>query len=93
VIDAREYSHSAASANEVIDLIPMSAYCTKPAKMVSGRQADHSTRTRIDAFCLLEDIPPAPARLDASHKMPDPFLLSMKSSRAQKIRAVLVYRS
>src|SRR6516165_1181818 len=62
------------------------------AKMVSGRQADHSTCTRIDAFCLLEDIPPAPARLDASHKMPEPFLLSRKSSRAQKIRAVLVYR-
>jgi hypothetical protein len=57
--------------------------------MVSGR-ADRST-TRIDAFCLIEDIPPAPARLDASHKMPEPFLVSRKAVR-KKIRTVLAYR-
>jgi hypothetical protein len=48
------------------------------AKMVNGRQADHSTRTRIDAFGLLEDIPPGPARLDVGVSPNARALLAVK---------------
>jgi hypothetical protein len=62
-------------------------------KMVNGRQADHSTRTRVDDFCLLEDIHPAPAQLDLVVKQNARVLLAVqeKNRSAQNIRAVLVY--
>ena len=54
-------------------------------KMVNGPQADHSTRTRIDDFCLLEDIHPAPLNwMLLSNKMPERFLLFKKKTAVHK---------
>jgi hypothetical protein len=46
--------------------------------MAHNRQTDHSTRTRIDALCLLEDIPRAPAQLEVRVSQNAKALLAVK---------------